>query len=334
MRELRAVSVSLGAPSRDFRRVLEGDGFRLTLLRVGTGGDLRAAGYAIRHFDGNSDAIGLGGVNLAYRTGGFSVSVAAGRWLAGIARYTPVVDGSGVKSGWETEVPELLARRCGLGWDGARVLVLSALDRWGLAQALARAGAELRIADPVVALGLPLSFASLDTFSAAAHLALPLLALLPLPWLYPNARRAGRRGLFTWLGPRAYVRRLFDWATVIAGDLHFLYQVLPGSLHGQTIVTSGLDQAGAQWLQELGAGTVVSMNYTAAGPVSANLLEAAWVALAGRGPQTMAACERERYARLLGLEPRVWARSGPAEPAGLRLDPRPPGSSGCPHPPQ
>ncbi|MEW6523523.1 MAG: quinate 5-dehydrogenase [Bacillota bacterium] len=307
MFEERAVSISLGSPSRDYRRVIQGEGFRLVLQRVGTGGSLKSAGYLMRHFDGNCAAIGLGGVNLAYWTGSGRYPLAEGQWLAAIARYTPVVDGSGIKKHWEPGIIGRLETEHGVRWRGSRVLVLSALDRWNLAAALEGVGARLRVADPVVALGLPLSFSSLSRFEILAGLTLPFLSWLPLGSLYPNARPAGRRGLFDVFRPRGHVRRLLEWAQVIAGDLHFLTKILPGPLAGKTVLTSGLEPEQARSLLQQGAELVVSMDCTEqAGSMSANMLEAACVALAGRRLEELDAGARQDCFERLGLKACWW----------------------------
>lgn len=283
MLEARVVSVSLGSPAGDYRLVIRGQDFRLTLLRVGTGGRLNSAGYLIRHFDGNCAAVGLDGAKLAYRTSATRYPVAEGQWLAGLARYTPVVDGSGIRQYWEPGVVSWLEREHGLVWPGTRVLMLSALDQGHLAAALAASGACLQVADPLVALGLPFTFTSLARFETAAAFTLPLLTLLPQGFLHATVRPASRRRLFPLLRPGRHLQELLTWAQVVCGDARLLEQLPPGPLGGKIILTNALTPEHAGSLLREGADLVVAMSaIPEAAPVSADLVEAACVALGGR----------------------------------------------------
>lgn len=58
----RIVSVSLGSPARNAEITIEILGEQVTLSRVGTNGDLRAARRLLEELDGTVDAIGLGGL--------------------------------------------------------------------------------------------------------------------------------------------------------------------------------------------------------------------------------------------------------------------------------
>lgn len=296
----RAVSVSLGAASRDVRHEITWGEEQLVFQRIGTDGNLKSASYLLRHFDGNADAIGLGGINLAYRSGSYSYPLPEAQWLASLVRYTPVVDGSGVKRYWEAALCGLLAQTEGWQWDQQRVLVLSALDRWDLAQTLQESGAQLRIADPLLALGLPLFFRSVQRFQLVARLTLPFLSLIPIRAVYPHHKTSARRRL------QGMIDALRDWATCIVGDHRFLACLSP-CFGGQHIITSGIGQAQAQTLMAQGAQTVVSMNYLEhRGPLAANLAEAALVAASGRSMADLSLTSLRQHTSQLGLGAMVW----------------------------
>jgi hypothetical protein len=310
MLEARVVSISLGSAARDFRRVLRSEDFELTLLRVGTGGRLNSAGYLVRHFDGNCAALGLEGAKLAYRTSRGRYPVVEGQWLAGLARYTPVVDGSGIQQYWEPGVVRWLEAEHGMRWPGTRVLVLSALDCCDLAAAMEAAGACLRVADPATLLGLPFAFPSLARFEAAAAFTLPVLSLLPLGFLHPGARPPGRRGLLDLFRVRRYLQEQLDWAQVVCGDIHFLERVLPGPLGGKIILTSGLEPQRGDALLRAGAELVVDTDCTGpTGSLSEALLEAACVALAGRRLEELDEPAREACFTRLQLTVGWWRAS-------------------------
>src|SRR5512142_1546806 len=64
-----ALSISLGASSRDASATLELGGRRVHLARVGTDGDRAVAERLFGELDGRVDAFGLGGADLGMRVG-------------------------------------------------------------------------------------------------------------------------------------------------------------------------------------------------------------------------------------------------------------------------
>ena len=92
------VSVSLGSKSRDAEAVLHLLGEDIHVQRIGTNGDVARAKAMYEEFDGQVDALGVGGAVLTIdaldRAYTFS---AVARMVAGV-RQTPVVDGTGFKS--------------------------------------------------------------------------------------------------------------------------------------------------------------------------------------------------------------------------------------------
>ena len=68
------------------------------------------------------------------------------------AKITPIVDGSGLKNTLEREAVAFMQRDLGIDLRGKRVLMVSALDRFGMAQALVDAGADVLFGDFIFAL--------------------------------------------------------------------------------------------------------------------------------------------------------------------------------------
>ena len=63
----RAVSVSLGSSVRDKRVVINLKHQPIHVERIGTDGDVEKARYLFTELDGQVDALGVGGVDLALR---------------------------------------------------------------------------------------------------------------------------------------------------------------------------------------------------------------------------------------------------------------------------
>lgn len=292
------VSVSLGSPRRDYEAEIEVPGCRLLVRRLGTGGDLGRAAALLKSLDGKVDALGLGGVNLFLRAGQRRYKLRDGALLATQVKKTPLVDGSGIKDTIESDLVPFLQRRIGWPRRGQVVLVVSALDRYGLAVALEQAGCRLIIGDALFALGLPVPFYSLATFRVAASLTLPLLSRLPIGLLYPLGER------------QEIIKPRFGWfyrqADIIAGDFHFLRYHLPADLSGKDIITSTVTADDVQELRKRGARWLASPGPSFQGrSFGSNVLEATCVALLNNSPGGI---HPEHYLDLLnriGWEPRL-----------------------------
>ena len=72
--------------------------------------------------------------------------------LLDAAKITPVVDGSGLKNTLEREAVRFMQDELGIDLEGKQVLMVSALDRFGMAQALVDAGADVLFGDFIFAL--------------------------------------------------------------------------------------------------------------------------------------------------------------------------------------
>lgn len=278
---LEVVSVSLGSPSRDHEAEVLLCGRRFLVRRIGTGGDVATAARLVRALDGRVAAIGLGGINRALEFGGRRYPLPQGAHLAAQAETTPVADGSRWKAVVEPAAVAVLARR-GLPLAGRTAVVSSVLDREPLARALQGQGCRVLAGDAFYALGLPLFFPSLGTFSLAARLTVPLLRRVPIQRLYP-------------LGPRqervvAAPPRLFRGVDLLAGDFHLLRRRLPADLAGKTVIASTFAPADLDLLRRRGLTAVAALAPPVAGRgFGANVWEAMVAAAHGRPPERVPA---------------------------------------------
>ncbi len=267
----RIVSISLGSSQRNYHFMTTVLGQRVEVQRIGTDGDIARATALVREYDGQVDAIGLGGLTPVFRVGAARYPHPEALHVATQARRTPVVDGGVIKATLERwavkrandTVPGIFRYR--------RILLTSGIERYQLAQALSQYEGDLRFADPIVHLGL--SFlpvpASLEQLELYAATALPLIALLPYKVLHPVA--LGQEGY----DPRAAT--FFDWADVIAGDFAFIRRFAPPDLKGKTIITDDPSPAEIEDLRSRGVVTLVTMTPPLSEErafVSADVLEA------------------------------------------------------------
>lgn len=291
------VGVSLGSSHRDLDLSLRAEGRVWRLLRVGCDGDVRAAASLLRRLDGRVAALGLGGVNLAYRLPGRRYPAPEAGRLAREVRRTPLADGAAWKAAVEPEAVRLLEAE---GLAPGEAFLSSYLDRPELGEALVAAGWRLRVGDPWLALGLPWA-PSPAAFRAAARLAMPLLRHLPVARLYPLGEAQRRPGR----SRRSPLRR----ARLLAGDFHLLYRHLPERLEGQWMLTSTVRPEEREELRRRGLeGLLLLGPELAGGGLGANLLEALARAC-GVGEE---ASELRAFARRNGLLPAA-VRLAPAD---------------------
>ncbi|MGI9860251.1 hypothetical protein SDD30_02555 [Moorella naiadis] len=275
------------------------EGAPVFLKRYGCNGQPEVAARLLRELDGWVDALGLGGVNLFYHLAGKDYSCPLGQYLACQVRKTPLVDGSGWKRRVEITAVDLLPPLPA----GSPALVVSVLDRFWLAQALQQAGYVTLAGDAAFGLKLPLAV-SLPTFTRLGYLAMPLLARLPLAYLYP-------------LGPhqehsRPRFQHLYARARIIAGNWHFIRRNLPWHLNGQVFITSGTTPADRELLARRGASRLVTTTPTFQGiSPAANALEAVLVALgAGEEEYLHLARKLNWLPRMIELDPASTSSSG------------------------
>lgn len=288
------VSVSLGSSRRDARAEVEILGEKVLLERRGTDGDFGAAVALIRSLDGQVDAIGLGGIDLYLWAGGRRYTIRDALRLKAAAQKTPVVDGSGLKHTLERKAVEELAPL--MDWPRTRVLLPSAVDRFGLAEALDQAGARVLYGDFIFALGLPIPLYSLSFLQKLAWLLLPFLTRLPFQVLYPTG--ASQEEVRPDWRSRYYL-----WADLIAGDWHYIKRYMPPSLPGRTVLTNTTTEEDLAFLKERGVARVITTTPRLNGrSFGTNVMEAMLVALAGR---ELSPEEYLRYIDLLGFKPQV-----------------------------
>lgn len=293
----QVVSVSLGSPRRDFETEIETKFCSLSVRRIGTGGDFKRAAALLKNFDGKVDALGLGGVNLSLQAGHRRYKLRDGAKLAALVKRTPLVDGGGIKDTVERELIPFIQARAGWPRQGQTVLMVSALDRYGLAASLEQAGCRLIIGDALFALGLPLPFYSLAFFRAAACLTLPVLGRMPIGLLYPLGVKQEATA------PR--FEHLYRRADVIAGDFHFMRRHLPADLSGKNIITSTLTPEDVQELKKRGVVWLAAPGPSFQGrSLGSNVLEAVGVAILGKGSETRPALYPDLF-KGIGWEPRL-----------------------------
>jgi hypothetical protein len=295
----RVVSVSLGSSSRDHRAEATLLGERFDISRVGTDGKLDVAIGMVHELDGKVDAIGLGGIDVYLYAGRHRYALRDGLRLLEAAKITPIVDGSGLKNTLEREAVRFMQDELSIDLRGKHVLMVSALDRFGMAQALVDAGADVLFGDFIFALDKDMPVRGLHEFEALAEKYLPDACKLPFQFFYPTGKKQEKP-------PEPKYPRYYEEAEIIAGDFHFMRQFMPERLDGKIVLTNTVTERDVNDLGARGVKTLITTTPELAGrSFGTNVLEAALLALLGKKWSDVEAADYERLLLELGLRPRV-----------------------------
>jgi hypothetical protein len=295
----KVVSVSLGSSKRDHRAEVTLLGEAFDISRIGTDGKLDVAVAKVRELDGTVDAIGLGGIDVYLYAGRHRYALRDGVRLLEAAHVTPVVDGSGLKNTLEREAVRFMREDLGIELRGTHVLMVSALDRFGMAQALVDAGADVLFGDFIFALDKDMPVRDLATFETMAEKYLPDACKLPFQFFYPTGKKQDRP-------PQPKYPQYYEEAEIVAGDFHFMRQFMPERMDGKIVLTNTVTPADVAELAARGVKTLVTTTPDFGGrSFGTNVVEAALVALLGKRWDEVTAADYERLLQDLELHPRV-----------------------------
>ena len=293
----RAVSVSIGSSKRDKAVEIELLGERVRLERIGTDGDMEKAARMYQELDGKVDAFGVGGADLGVLVDKKLYPLFSVLPMVRFIRKTPVVDGSGLKNTLESRLAQFIDQRLGDYIKVRRALVTSGADRWGMAMSFYEAGYECVFGDLMFALGLPFPVHTKRSLKVLAALLMPIAGRLPFKWVYPTGEK---QEVHTPKWTKHY-----DWATVIAGDAHYIKHYMPDKLPGKIVVTNTTTPDDVELFRKAEVKYLVTSTPRLEGrSFGTNMMEAALVAASGKA-RPLTYDELNEMLSRLGLEPQL-----------------------------
>lgn len=297
-RTKHVLGVSLGSSERDFDVTMDIGGQPVRIQRMGTDSDAERFAELLREYDGKVDAFGFGGGDVYVWSAGRRYTWRRELRLVQAAQQTPVLDGSGLKNTIERETIRRLHDEGTIDFRQAKTLQVCAVDRFGMAEALAEIGGPVVYGDLIFALGLPLPVRRLGTIALLARLMLPLMTRCPQQWFYPTGKKQKE------IVPRH--GRWFAWADVICGDFHFIRRSMPPDLEDKAIVTNTTTAKDVELLRERGARLLVTTTPELEGrSPGTNIMDALVVALCGKQPEGMTPDDYMQVLGDMGWRPRV-----------------------------
>ena len=295
----RAVSISIGSSKRDKAVEVTLLGEKVSIERIGTDGDMEAAALKYKELDGKVDAFGVGGADLGALVDGNFYPFHSVQPMVRYVKQTPLVDGGGLKNTLENRAPAFLDQKLGdyIKQHGRKVFVTLGVDRWGLSKSFVEAGYKVVFGDLMFALGVPIAIKSLDGLRRLAKLMIPIVTRFPFEWLYPTGEKQDEH--------KPKYENWYQWATIIAGDCHYVKRHMPFNMQGKIVVTNTTTPDDVAFFKKCGVKYLVTTTPVMDGrSFGTNMMEAALVAISGKGrPLTWP--ELTEMLDKLGFEPQI-----------------------------
>ena len=293
----RAVSISIGSSKRDKAVEVELLGESIRIERIGTDGDMEKAARLYQELDGKVDAFGVGGADLGMWVDQRWYPLYSVQKMVRFIQKTPVVDGAGLKNTLEGRVAAFLDAKIGREIKEKKVLITAGVDRWGMTKSFVDAGYDCVFGDLMFGLGIPIPVRSVRGLKVIAAILLPIVGRIPFEWIYPTGDKQEQRI------PKFV--KYYQWASVIAGDCHYVKRDMPERMDGKVIVTNTTTPEDVALFRQAGVKVLVTTTPALDGrSFGANMMEASLIALAGKG-RVLTDAELNEYLDRLGFEPQL-----------------------------
>jgi hypothetical protein len=293
----KAVSISIGSSKRNKAIEIELLGEKISIERIGTDGDMEKAARLYQELDGKVDAFGVGGADLGLMVDQKWYPLYSVNPMVRFIKETPVVDGTGLKNTLENRAAPFLEKRIGNYISVKTAFVATGADRWGLGQSFVKQGYDCIFGDLLFGLGLPVPIRTTRTLKTMAAILMPLVGHLPFEWVYPTGEKQEER--------KPKWEKYYHWATVTAGDCHYVKRHMPEQLDGKIIVTNTTTEADVELFRNAGVKYLMTTTPVLDGrSFGTNMMEAALIAVSGK-KRKLTYAEIDELLDRLGFEPQL-----------------------------
>jgi len=295
----RAVSISIGSSTRNKAVEIELLGEKVSIERIGTDGDMEKAARMYQELDGKVDAFGVGGADLGLQVADQWYPLYSVQPMIRFVQKTPVVDGAGLKNTLENKLAFFIDEKIGdyVKERGKKVLVTSGADRWGMSKSFLDCGYECVFGDMMFGLGLPFPVHTEKALKQLAAILLPVVGRIPFKWIYPTGEKQEKR-VPKW-------EKYYEWASVIAGDCHYVKHHMPDRLDGRVVATNTTTPADVEMFKQTGIKYLITSTPVLEGrSFGTNMMEAALVAVSGK-QRKLTRQEYDELLKRLGFEPQL-----------------------------
>jgi len=273
----RAVSISLGSSARNKKVEVELLGKKVSIERIGTDGDMERAALLYKELDGKVDAFGVGGADLGLMVDNKWYPLHSVKPMVRYVKQTPIVDGTGLKNTLENRLAPFMQERIGdyLNEKGKTAFIAMGADRWGMTTAFLDSGYDCVFGDLMFGIGLAIPIRTRRSLKILASILMPIIGRVPFEWVYPTGEKQELR--------EPKFENYYQWATVIAGDCHYVKRHMPKRLDGKIIATNTTTSSDKELFTAAGVKYLVTGTPVLEGrSFGTNMMEAALIAISGK----------------------------------------------------
>lgn len=274
----RAVSISIGSSKRNKSVEIELLGEKVVIERIGTDGDMEKAAQMYKELDGKVDAFGVGGADLGLMVDEKWYPLHSVNSMVRFIKKTPVVDGTGVKNTLENMAAPMVDKQLGayIAEKGKKALIMTGSDRWGITKSFSDLGYETIFGDLMFSLDIPIPLKTIKQIKILVGILMPIVSRVPFKWVYPTGAKQELRT------PK--FEKYFHWATVVAGDCHYIKKYMPDDMNGKIIVTNTTTPEDVALFKKCGVRYLITTTPVLDGrSFGTNMIESALIAISGKG---------------------------------------------------
>lgn len=299
----KILSISVGSSSRDHTTKHVFLGQECELSRQGTDGDFEKAVQRYADMDGKVDAFGVGGVEFYLRVGKRRYYFRDVSRIRKAIKISKVGDGNGVKGILERRAFQALEKHLNEKENktlkGMPALLTTAVDRYGMGEAMVDAGLGMTFGDFMFALGIPIPVKKLSTVRLIAAVLLPVITNLPFTWFYALGSEQDKP-------PQPKWEKYYQRATVLGGDFIQIRQYMPDDLTGKIIVTNTTTAKNVEELKERNLHILVTVTPRLEGrSFGTNVMEGTLLALMDKPQSEVTEADFLDLIERIPLEPNI-----------------------------
>jgi hypothetical protein len=233
--------------------------------------------------DGKVDAFGVGGLEFYLRVGTRRYYFHDVSRIRRVVKISKIGDGNGVKGLLERRAFDALEKHLNEKEDrtlkGMPALLTTAVDRYGMGEAMLDAGLDITIGDLMFTLGLPFPIRKLSTVRLLGAILLPFITRMPFKWFYALGAEQDKP-------PQPKWEKYYGQAVVLGGDFIQIRQHMPDDLTGKIVVTNTTTARNVEELKSRNLHILVTVTPRLEGrSFGTNVMEATLLALMAK-PQS------------------------------------------------
>jgi hypothetical protein len=299
----KILSISVGSSSRDHTTRHTFLGQECEISRQGTDGDFNKAIQRYADLDGKVDAFGVGGLE-------FYLRIDQKRWyfrdvsrIRRVVKTSKIGDGNGVKGILERRAFQALEKHLNEKENktlkGMPSLITTAVERFGMAEAMMDAGLDLTFGDFMFALGLPIAVRKVSTVRLIGHVLLPIITQMPFAWFYALGSEQDKQ-------PQPKWDKYYKQAAVLGGDFIQIRQYMPDDLTGKIVVTNTTTSKNVEELRKRNLHILVTVTPRLEGrSFGTNVMEATLLALMDKPQSEVVEKDFRDLIERIPLEPNI-----------------------------